>query len=265
MPGPPVPSVPVGPDLFRLDGRAAIVTGGGGTLGGAMSLGLARAGAMVLVVDSRLDAAEAVVGQIAAAGGIAEPMQVDVTDRAQVEAMVGRAVQRWGCLDVQINCAGKGARGAAAEYRAEDWEQVFNLNSTALFFCCQAAGRVMLEVGRGSIVNIASIAGMVGYGGNPAYLASKGAVVQITRALAVEWAERGVRVNAISPGVIESPGVTAQMAKEPEFYVAFKARHPVGRFGRPQEMVGPALFLASDASSYVTGLILAADGGYTSA
>src|SRR3712207_6478305 len=121
----------------------------------------------------------------------------------------------------------------------------------------------MREAGGGSIVNIASIAGLVGYNGNPAYLASKGGVVQLTRALAVEWATRGVRVNAIAPGVIESPLVAAQVTREPEFYDAFRARHPVNRFGRPDELVGPALFLCSDASSFVTGHILAVDGGYT--
>jgi NAD(P)-dependent dehydrogenase (short-subunit alcohol dehydrogenase family) len=120
----------------------------------------------------------------------------------------------------------------------------------------------MLEAGRGSIINISSIAGLVGYNGNPAYLASKGGVVQLTRALAIEWATRGVRVNAIAPGVIDTKMIAAAVENDPDFYDAFKKKHPINRFGTADELVGPALFLASDASSYVTGHILAVDGGY---
>ena len=120
----------------------------------------------------------------------------------------------------------------------------------------------MLEAGRGSIINIASIAGLVGYNGNPAYLASKGGVVQLTRALAIEWATRGVRVNAIAPGVIQTQMIEGAVQREPEFYAAFQKKHAMDRFGTADELVGPALFLASGAASYVTGHILAVDGGY---
>jgi NAD(P)-dependent dehydrogenase (short-subunit alcohol dehydrogenase family) len=249
--------------LFHLDGRAAIVTGGGGALGAAMARGVANAGATVLIADRNAEAAEATVALLRDGGADALAVSGDVTDEAAVEATVRRAVDRWGRLDILINSAGIGARGPAADYERARWDQVLDINLTGTFLCCRAAGRVMLEAGDGRIVNIASIAGLVGYQGNPAYLASKGGVVQLTRALAVEWATRGVRVNAIAPGVIESPLVAAQVAGEPEFYDAFRARHPVGRFGLPEELVGPALFLCSDASSFVTGHILAVDGGYT--
>jgi NAD(P)-dependent dehydrogenase (short-subunit alcohol dehydrogenase family) len=252
-------------DLFRLDGRVAIVTGGGGALGSAMASGLASAGAKIVIADQNLEAAEAAVGRITAAGGEAFAVQGDVTEQATAEATVQRALERWDRLDILINSAGLGARGAAAEYERERWDHVLNVNLTGTFLFCQAAGRAMLERGSGSIVNIASIAGLIGYAGNPAYLASKGGVVQVTRALAVEWATRGVRVNAIAPGVIASPLVEKQVEREPEFYVAFRERHPVSRFGTPDELVGPALFLCSDASSFVTGHILAVDGGYTAA
>ena len=252
-----------GLELFRLDGRAAIVTGGGGALGTAMARGLANAGASVLVVDRDERAAEATVGLLREGGADAFAVPADVTDETAVEATVARAVDRWGRLDILINSAGIGARGAAADYERARWEQVLSINLTGTFLFCRAAGNVMLEAGDGRIVNIASIAGLVGYQGNPAYLASKGGVVQLTRALAVEWATRGVRVNAIAPGVIASPMVAVQVAREPGFYDAFRARHPVGRFGHAQELVGPALFLCSDASSFVTGHILAVDGGYT--
>ena len=253
----------VGLDLFRLDGRTALVTGGGGALGTAMALGLTSAGASVALADRDLAAAEATAEKVRDAGGDALAIDVDVTDEAAVVAAVDRAVDRWGRLDVLINSAGIGARGPAADYALDRFEQVLSINLTGTFLFCRAAGRVMLEAGDGRIVNIASIAGLVGYQGNPAYLASKGGVIQLTRALAVEWAERGVRVNAIAPGVIETPMVARQVEREPEFYVEFRKKHPVGRFGTPEEMVGPALFLCSDASSFVTGHVLVADGGYT--
>jgi NAD(P)-dependent dehydrogenase (short-subunit alcohol dehydrogenase family) len=139
---------------------------------------------------------------------------------------------------------------------------VLDINLTGTFLFCRDVGRLMLAAGRGSIVNIASIAGLVGYRGNPAYLASKGGVVQLTRALAVEWATRGVRVNAIAPGVISTQMIAGALEREPDFYADFKQKHPLNRFGTVDEIVGPALFLASDAASFVTGHILAVDGGY---
>ncbi len=257
------PSPTAGLKLFRLDERSALVTGGGGALGRAMALGLAAAGASVAIGDRDLEAAESTVAQLVAAGGDAVAIGLDVTDAAAVDDAGRHVVRRFGRLDILINSAGIGARGAAEDYELERFEQVLSINLTGTFLCCRAAGRVMLAAGDGRIVNIASIAGLVGYQGNPAYLASKGGVVQLTRALAVEWARRNVRVNAIAPGVIETPMVARQVEKEPQFYLDFREKHPVGRFGTPEEMVGPALFLCSNASSFVTGHVLVADGGYT--
>ena len=251
-----------GLDLFRVDGQVALITGGGGAIGTAMAGGLATAGASLLIVDRRLDAAEATVAALRDAGADAAAIEADVTNEADVKQAVQAAVSRWGRLDILINGAGIGARHPAEGYPLDRWQAVLDINLTGTFLFCREAGQVMLDAGSGSIINIASIAGLVGYNGNPAYLASKGGVVQLTRALAIEWAERGVRVNAIAPGVIATPMVAGQVEKEPEFYEVFRRKHPVNRFGTTEELVGPALFLASRAASFVTGHILTADGGY---
>lgn len=251
-----------GLDLFRLDGRVALITGGGGAIGTAMAGGLASAGASILIVDRRLDAAEATVKRLRDAGADAEAVEAEVTNEADVKRAVQAAVSRWGRLDILINGAGIGARHPAEGYPLERWQAVLDINLTGTFLFCREAGGVMLRAGKGSIINIASIAGLVGYNGNPAYLASKGGVVQLTRALAVEWATRGVRVNAIAPGVIATEMVAKQVELEPDFYVEFRKKHPVDRFGTVDELVGPAMLLASDASSFLTGQTIAVDGGY---
>ena len=252
----------VGLDLFRLDGQVALITGGGGAIGTAMAGGFASVGAALLIADRRLDAAEATVAALRDAGADAIAVEGDVTSEDDVRRAVKGAVERWGRLDVLVNGAGIGARHPAEGYPLDRWRDVLEINLTGTFLFCREAGEVMLAAGRGSIINIASIAGLVGYNGNPAYLASKGGVVQLTRALAIEWATRGVRVNAIAPGVIDTQMIAGAIERDPDFYDAFKKKHPVNRFGQAEELVGPALFLASQAASYVTGHILAVDGGY---
>jgi NAD(P)-dependent dehydrogenase (short-subunit alcohol dehydrogenase family) len=253
----------VGLDLFRVDGQVALITGGGGAIGTAMAGGLASAGAALLIADRRLDAAEATVAALRDAGADAIAVTCDVTVEDDVKRTVQAAVARWGRLDILINGAGIGARHPAQAYPLDRWQAVMDINLTGTFLFCREAAEPMLAAGSGSIINIASIAGLVGYNGNPAYLASKGGVVQLTRALAMEWATRGVRVNAIAPGVIATQMIAGAVEREPDFYDAFKKKHPMQRFGSAEELVGAALFLASEAASFVTGHILAVDGGYT--
>ncbi len=247
--------------LFSLEGRVAVVTGAASGLGRAIAGGLAEAGALVVAADLPGSDLAGTVEEIGVDRCV--PVEADVTSREQVEALAARSEALEGRIDVLVNSAGIGGRGSAVDYPPELWERVLAVNLTGTASCCQALGRRMLAAARGSIVNLASIGGLVGYAGSLGYQASKGGVVQLTRTLAVEWARHGVRVNAIAPCTFETPVVARQRETEPDLYPAMLARIPLGRFGEPGEIVGPALFLASDASSMVTGHVLAVDGGYT--
>jgi NAD(P)-dependent dehydrogenase (short-subunit alcohol dehydrogenase family) len=247
-------------DLFRLDGQTAVVTGGAGGLGAAMARGLAEAGAAVAIADANARQAERVAGDIAKAGGRAIAVTVDVADRASVERMAGEVEGRLGPIEVLVNSAGITHRSPAADFPEAEWHRVIAVNLTGVFLGCQIVGRRMLARRRGRIVNIASIAGQIGLPGTVAYAASKGGVVMLTRALAVEWAPHNVRVNAIAPSWFES-NIGDLIHREPGYAERAMRRVPVGRMGAPDELIGAALYLASDASSMVTGHVLAVDGG----
>lgn len=239
-------------ELWSLEGRVVVVTGAGSGLGREIALGLADAGARVVALDLDGEAA----ATTAAERDKIDAAAADVRDPESVEQALPDRV------DVLVNAAGVGGWGETLAYPDELWRHVIDTNLTGTFVCCRAAGRRMVGAGRGSIINLASTLGLVGFPGTIAYVASKGGVVQLTRGLAVEWAPLGVRVNAIAPSTFETPLVDRNRLERPEVYERLLAATPIGRFGQLREIVGPALFLAADASSMVTGHVLAADGGF---
>ena len=242
-------------DLFRLDGRAALVTGAAQGIGFEIARGLAEAGASVILTDKNREVGEAAAERI---GGVFEPL--DVTDAGAV----GRLAARLGPLDVLVNNAGI-VRNAPAEATSdEDWRAVLDVNLDGVFWCCREFGRQMLAAGRGSIVSTASMSGSISNHPQPqvAYNASKAAVMHLTRSLAGEWAARGVRVNAVAPGYTATP-LTREGLARTEWSDVWLRGTPMGRVAQPREMAPAVLFLASEAASFVTGHTLVVDGGFT--
>jgi 2-deoxy-D-gluconate 3-dehydrogenase len=242
-------------DLFSVAGKRALVTGGGSGLGQAMAEALLEAGAKVAIAGR----SERVLEVAAETGAIA--LQVDLADRSQTMDLVDRAVEALGGLDVLVNNAGTQRRHRAEEFPLEDWDHVLAVNLDAVWILAQAAGRQMLAQGQGKIINIASLNSWTGGLTIPAYAASKGGVAQLTKALSNEWAARGVNVNALAPGYMATE-MTAALVGNPEREPLILSRIPAGRWGRPEDLKGAVVFLASAASDYVHGAIIPVDGGY---
>jgi NAD(P)-dependent dehydrogenase (short-subunit alcohol dehydrogenase family) len=250
--------------LFRLDGRVAVVAGAGSGIGAAVALGCAEAGARVACLDVDSAAADRTAARARAAGALAEAARLDVCDGAAVDTALASIASRLGGIDAVISTPGVNVRKPLLRYTDEEFDRVVTVNLKGAFNVLRAAGRLMTSRGRGSIVLLSSIRSLVVEPGQGVYAATKAGIVQLVRAAATEFGAAGVRVNALAPGVVDTP-LTAPIRSDPAWYAGYAAKSVLGRWARVDEMVGPALFLASDASSYVTGTVLFADGGWTAA
>jgi 2-deoxy-D-gluconate 3-dehydrogenase len=250
--------------LFDLTGRVAVVTGGNGGIGLGMAKGLAAAGAAVVVAGRQKDKNAAAVKEIEALGAKAAPVEVDVTKEDSAKAMVAEAVARFGRLDILVNNAGINIRKQPQEYTEAEWHQVLDINLTGAFLCTHAAYPEMKKAGGGKIINIGSMMSIFGAPFAMVYAASKGGIVQMTKAIATAWAKDNIQANAILPGWIDTDLTRAARQQVQGLNERVLARTPAGRWGVPDDFAGTAVFLASPASDFVTGTSIVVDGGYSS-
>ncbi|MET3849007.1 2-dehydro-3-deoxy-D-gluconate 5-dehydrogenase KduD [Paenibacillus sp. OAE614] len=245
--------------MFDLTGKIALVTGTSGGLGQGMAVGLAEAGASVICISSTNS--DRTVEEIRKLGGKAEQISADLSDTDALDQVFAQALSFYGGIDILVNNAGIIRRTPAADHARQDWNDVINLNLNTVFFLSQLAGRHMLERGSGKIINIASMLTFQGGINVPGYTAAKHAVAGITKALANEWAGKGVQINAIAPGYMETNN-TAPIRSDEQRLQSITDRIPAGRWGTPEDLKGPVVFLASQASDYVNGHVLCVDGGW---
>lgn len=252
--------------LFDLEGRSALVTGGGSGIGQRLAVGLAEYGADVSIVDlpAQTQGSDLTVARIEELGRTGVSIEADVTDPQSVTAAITRHAERFGGIDIAVNCAGVNHSAPAEDLAPGEWRRVLDVNLSGVFYCCQSEAREMFKAGRGVIVNIASMSASIVNRGllQAHYNASKAGVKHLTSTLAMEWVSRGIRVNSISPGYIMTPMISGP--EWAEKVAGFADQTPMARLGTPDDLVGPLLFLASDASDYVTGVDLLVDGGFTS-
>lgn len=246
---------------FNLAGHVAVVLGGTSGIGRALSRGLAEAGADVVPSSRRQDLVEQAAAEVTARGRRTLAISSDVLSTSSLQQLCERVIEEFGKVDILLNCAGQTKRTPSLQVSEEEWNVILGTNLSGTFRACQVFGRAMLDRRAGSIINIASLASHLGLLEVAAYTASKSAVLGLTRALAVEWAPQGVRVNAISPGVFPTP-LNEQLLTGTARGQEFLLRTPMRRFGMVDELVGAAVYLASDASGFVTGTTIAVDGGF---
>jgi 2-dehydro-3-deoxy-D-gluconate 5-dehydrogenase len=249
--------------MFDLTGRVALVTGGNGGIGLGMARGLAKAGARVVVAARNADKSSAAVRELKALGSDAFALTLDVTDEAAVQATVDGVVQRCGRVDILVNNAGINIRKPAHELALAEWKEVIETNLTSAFVCSRAVHAPMKRSGGGKIINIGSMLSIFGASFAPAYGASKGGVVQLTKSLAVAWASDNIQVNAVLPGWIDTDLTKRAREQLQGLHERVLARTPAARWGAPVDFEGIAVFLSSTASDFITGVALPVDGGYS--
>ncbi len=256
--------------MFRLDSKIALVTGAGSGIGKEIALLYAQQGAQVIVADIQEDAAAAVVAEISERNGLARSLPLNIADEGQVRVAMQGVVEQYGRLDILVNNAGVSHVGNVLETSAEDWDRVMAVNARGVFLCSKYALAQMLRQNPagGILVNIASVAGMIAVDRRFPYGASKGAVISMTRSIAIDFANQGIRANAICPGTVHTPFVEGFLERnfaenKDEVRQQLHARQPIGRMGRPEEIAAAALYLASDEAALITGSTLVIDGGWT--
>jgi 2-deoxy-D-gluconate 3-dehydrogenase len=247
-------------DQFRLDGKVALVTGGSRGLGFGMAVALAEAGADIISIQ-RTSSSEALAERVASTGRRFLPLALDIGSESTAQEALEAALSTFSHIDILVNNAGIQRRAPAVEFPIEDWDSVVNVNLRAVFLFCQVFGRQMMQQGSGKIINIASLLSVQGGITIPAYTASKHAIAGLTKALCNEWAGRGVNVNAIAPGYMDTD-LNVALRANPERNRQISERIPAGRWGKPEDMAGAVVFLASPASDYLHGHLLIVDGGW---
>lgn len=251
--------------MFDLNGRVCVVTGGGRGIGKSIAAALAAHGGKVVVSGRSEDTLKQAVDEIRADGGSADWVTADMQEEAAIVRLADAVAERFGPAHVLVNNAGVNAIYKGVEKTSlDEWNTIIGTNLTGVFLTCREFGRQMLAEGRGSIINISSIGGLTGLGKTASYCASKGGVELLTKSMAIDWAQKGVRVNCVAPAYVETD-LTSGLATHPVLGAKIAGRTPMGRFGKTDEVAGAVVFLASDASAYVTGASIAVDGGWTGA